>query len=182
MSAFDICAYIVNGALERRSHARFGSEMHDRIDLDVSRCILDIRERTNIPFDKNHFPGFESGRNVSSLHIGIVERIEGIDDDDFIAAGDKPVGDVTSDETGASGEEYLHALDGSSEMSARELPAHVVARILCNLFPGIELIENGAVGARDVGDALVSYIEDESVIPQTAAPEARDELRCLDWP
>ena len=102
--------------------------MNDAIDLPVSERFVETVSITDVGVYQRGTAGIEESGDVAAFYSGIVEGIERIDDDNFIAAGHQPLSYVASYEPGPTGNENPHGLHRAREMSTRKLRSDVLAR------------------------------------------------------
>ena len=156
--------------------------MDDRIDLRFTSSMLEPGEIADVALDECRLPRCQRRLDVAPLYRRIVERVEGIDDHDFVTPGDEAICYVTAYESCSASEKYSHASDSTRKMSTRELSSDILSRTCANRCPRMQRIEHRSIRACNLRYPLVSHIENESIISETASPEFRNELRGFNRP
>src|SRR5687768_9122971 len=84
---------------------------------------------------------------------------------------------MTSDKSGAAGDENSHRSDSTREMASRERRANDRSgRPGRNGLASLERVEKRAIACSQLRDGIAANVEEQTVNAHPATPEARDEL------
>ena len=108
--ALDIDALVKGGLLEAGPHPRARGEVDDLVEAHAAEQLVQRGAVGQVAVDEFEGPG--EGLEVAEvalLEARVVEGIEVVERPDRVAGMQQPLADVRADETGAAGDQEVHA-------------------------------------------------------------------------